>query len=105
MSIWLLVAMVLFVIAQQIFNAQTAGTEISYYPEFWEAVENNLIEGSFHYGNKAAGIPIAEILPAEKGDSRIIRAVFPREKGVKHARAVVIFLEKEYELKTEIKEE
>ena len=70
-----------------------------------EELENNLIEGAFSYGDKTEGVEIAEILPAAKGDSRVIRAVFPKQKGVKHAYAQVIFLDKEYELKAEIKDE
>jgi len=44
LSIWLLVALAIFVIIQQIFSAQTAGTELSYYPEFWNAVEDGRVE-------------------------------------------------------------
>ncbi len=43
LSIWLLVAMGVFVLAQQIFTARTAGTEISY-TEFWEAVKHGLVD-------------------------------------------------------------
>lgn len=70
-----------------------------------EELENNLIEGMFFYGDDAAGSPIADILPAEEGASRVLRAVFPREKGVKRASAEILFLDKEYTLKAEIKDE
>ncbi len=43
LSIWLLVALGVFVIAQQIFVAQTTGSEISY-SEFWEAVKEGLVD-------------------------------------------------------------
>jgi cell division protease FtsH len=43
MSIWLLVALALFVLAQQIFNAQKAGSEISY-DELWQAIQNDRVE-------------------------------------------------------------
>ena len=44
LSIWLLIALAVFVIAQQIFSAQTAGTELDYYPDFWNAVEQGFVE-------------------------------------------------------------
>lgn len=68
-------------------------------------LETNLIEGTFYYGDGKESGAIAEILPAVKGESRVIRTVFPKTRGVKQARAEVIFLNKEYELKTEIKDE
>ncbi|MFH1144312.1 MAG: ATP-dependent zinc metalloprotease FtsH [Candidatus Eisenbacteria bacterium] len=43
LSIWLLVALALFLIAQQVFNAQTAGTEISY-SEFWKAANEQRVQ-------------------------------------------------------------
>jgi len=43
LSIWLLVAMVIFVVAQQIFTAQQAGSEITY-TEFWQAAEDGRID-------------------------------------------------------------
>ncbi len=44
LSIWLLIALAVFVIAQQVFTAQTAGTELVYYPDFWNAVQSGLVE-------------------------------------------------------------
>ena len=44
LSIWLLVALAIFVIVQQIFSAQTAGTELNYFPDFWNAVEDGRVE-------------------------------------------------------------
>ena len=70
-----------------------------------EELENNLIEGTFSYGDKKGSQAIAEILPAKKGESRVVRAVFPKKKGVKQARVQVLFLDKEYELKTDVKDE
>jgi cell division protease FtsH len=43
LSIWLLVAMALFVLAQQVFNAQSTGREISY-TEFWDAAKGGHVE-------------------------------------------------------------
>jgi cell division protease FtsH len=43
LSIWLLVAMALFVLAQQLFNAQSTGREISY-TEFWDAAKKGQVE-------------------------------------------------------------
>jgi len=43
MSIWLLVAMAILVLGQQVFNSQQAGKEITY-TEFWEAIEAGQIE-------------------------------------------------------------
>jgi hypothetical protein len=68
-------------------------------------LENNLIEGEFIYGDSDQRIEIAEILPAEKGESRVIRAIFTKEKGVKQVHAQVMFLDKEYKLKTDIEDE
>jgi len=43
LSIWLLVALALFLIAQQIFNAQSSGTEIPY-SQFWRAIEERRVK-------------------------------------------------------------
>ncbi len=43
LSIWLLVAMALFVLTQQLFNAKTTGREISY-TEFWDAAKQGRVE-------------------------------------------------------------
>ncbi len=43
LSVWLLVALALFVLAQQIFNSQSAGPEVSY-SAFWQAAQEGRVD-------------------------------------------------------------
>ena len=88
LSIWLLVVLGLFLIAQQVFNTQSAGTEISY-TQFWTAAEEGRIEdvvvvrrevtGRFKESAGAEFKRFHTYLPSED-DSDLIAML--REKGV-----------------------
>ncbi len=88
LSIWLLVALTLFLIAQHVFNERSAGTEISY-TRFWQAAEKQQLkdvtlvrrEAMGHYQESEGGEwkRFHTYLPAE-ADAELLKLL--REKGI-----------------------
>jgi hypothetical protein len=70
-----------------------------------ESLDNEMIEVVFSLGRNGDELTVLEILPEEKGGSRVLRAVFDTDGGNKTALAKLRFLEKELSMKTRIRGE
>ncbi len=70
-----------------------------------ESLDNKMIEAVFSLGRQGDELTVMEILPEEKGDSRVLRAVFDTDDGRKAALVKVRFLGKGFSMKTRIQAE